>query len=203
MSNIESTAPTARASATPELPPNPQDLPIHPMSTDWAPPDEYSLAGISASIKDQGIINQLTVWKDDVGKWWVIDGQCRILCAKRVNYRFSAADFKVFVGDLAAAVKYVETANGARRHLSPKQKEERALKLIEKHPHFPSRKLALIAGLSHTTIIRLKKSKDDEDLTYKKLESAWENASLPAQAQFVRAFRTDLQEFLNGGAGGL
>jgi ParB-like chromosome segregation protein Spo0J len=187
---------TTAAPTKSELPANPWDLPIHALSLDWAPPDEYTLAGICASIKEQGIINQLTIWRDEDGKWWIIDGQCRILCGKRVGHPFTTANFKVFTGSLAAAVKYVEVANGHRRHLTAKEKEARALKLIEQHPHYPSRKLALMAGLSHSTIIRLRKTQEGEDLSFKKLESAWENASEDAQEQFVRSFRIDLVELL-------
>jgi hypothetical protein len=70
------------------------------------------------------------------------------------------------------------------------------LKLIVKYPGMASRKLALIVGVSHSTIARLRKSQDEEDTSYKALERAWINASGDAQEQFARAFRIDLAEML-------
>jgi ParB-like chromosome segregation protein Spo0J len=198
MSNVESTTTATRPtpSATPELPPNPQDLPNHPeLVESWPPADPHEVAAIGNSIKAQGIQFPITLWRDESGKWWKIDGRTRTSAAKSVDYRFRPTDFKVFVGDFTAAVAYVEVCNGHRRHLSKEQKEERALKLIAKYPGMGSRKLALIVGVSHSTIARLR-TQDEEDTTYKALERAWINASGDAQEQFARAFRIDLAEML-------
>ena len=72
---------------------------------------------MSASIRDQGIIVPIVIWFWEL-KWWLLDGRNRVLCAKAVSYRFKPTDFKVFVGDLAAAAAFVEAVNGHRRHLS-------------------------------------------------------------------------------------
>jgi transcriptional regulator of aromatic amino acid metabolism len=53
--------------------------------------------------------------------------------------------------------------NSHHRRLSQEQKEARALQLIEKHPHLSTRKLSLIAGVSHTTIAKLRKPSIEED----------------------------------------
>ena len=89
--------------------------------------------------------------------------------------------------------------NGHRRHLSPEQKEERVRRLIKKHPGLSSRKLALICGVSHTTVAKIRNSeKAEEDTTYKPLERAWIAASEDAQEEFAKAFRVDLTELLRG-----
>lgn len=175
MSNIESTAARPPAPAAVELPPSPENLPIHPLADEHAMGDTHEQAAMSASIRDQGIIVPIVIWFWE-SKWWLLDGRNRVLCAKAVSYRFKPTDFKVFVGDLAAAAAYVEACNSHRRHLSKEQKEERALKLIAKYPGMGSRKLALIVGVSHSTIARLRKSQDEEDTTYKALERAWISA---------------------------
>ena len=197
MSNAENTSPRPTPPATPEPPPNPQDLPNHPeLVESWPPADPHEVAAMGNSIKGQGIQLPITIWRDESGKWWKIDGRTRTSAAKSVDHRFRPTDFKVFVGDFTAAVAYVEAMNGHRRHLSKEQKEERALKLIAKYPGMGSRKLALIVGVSHSTIARLRKSQDEEDTTYKALERAWINASGVAQEEFTRAFRIDLVEML-------
>ena len=192
MSNVEPTRPVV---PTPELPPSPENLPIHPLADEHAMADPHELAAMAGSIDKQGIIVPITIWRDE-GKWWLLEGRNRVAAGKSVNYRFKPSDFKVFVGDLAAAAAYVEACNSHRRHLSKEQKEERALKLIAKYSGMGSRKLALIVGVSHSTIARLRKSQDEEDTTYKALEQAWINASGVAQEEFTRAFRVDLVEML-------
>ena len=197
MSNVENiSARPPVAVAAPELPPSPENLPINPLALEWHRPDKPVVEAIEESIKLQGILQPITIWRDEDGKWSVIDGATRITAAKAVGHRFMPANFKVFVGDLAAAVAYVEAVNGHRRHMNKEQREERALRLIPKYPRLSSRKLALMTGLSHTTITKLRKEKDGEDTTYKPLERAWENASMPAQEQFVKAFRIDLMDML-------
>jgi ParB-like chromosome segregation protein Spo0J len=144
------------AAAVAELPPNPQDLPNHPeLVESWPPADPHEEAAMGSSIKAQGIQVPITNWQDEHGKWWRIDGRTRAVAAKAVGHRFKPSDFKVFVGDYTAAAAYVEAVNGHRRHLTKEQKEDRARKLIAKYPHLPSRKLALIVGVSHTTVAKL------------------------------------------------
>jgi ParB-like chromosome segregation protein Spo0J len=181
--------------AATELPPSPENLPVHPLADEHAMADPHEGAAMAGSIDKQGIIVPITIWREE-GRWWLLDGRNRVAAGKSVNYRFKPTDFKVFVGDLAAAAAYVEACNSHRRHLSKEQKEERALKLIAKYPGMGSRKLALIVGVSHSTIARLRKSQDEEDTSYKALERAWINASGSAQEEFTRAFRIDLVEML-------
>jgi ParB-like chromosome segregation protein Spo0J len=152
---------------------------------------------MSASIKEQGILLPIIIYRDDDGKWKILDGRNRYTAAKLAAYKFKQTDFKPFEGDLAAAAKFVDAINGHRRHMSREQKEARAMRLIAKYPGLSSRKLALIAALSHTTITKLRKPKE-EDATLKPLCRAWENASVVAQEQFVQAFKIDLAEMLRG-----
>jgi ParB-like chromosome segregation protein Spo0J len=173
------------------------NLPIHPLADEWPMADDAEFASMCASVKDQGILQPITLYCDDDGKLKLLDGRNRWKAAKDVGYRFKPADFKVFEGDLAAAAKFVEAINGHRRHMPREQKEARALRLIVKYPNLASRKLALIAGLSHTTITKLRKPKE-EDTSLKTLLRAWENASVTAQEQFAQTFKVDLAEMLRG-----
>jgi ParB-like chromosome segregation protein Spo0J len=186
---------TKPAPAPEALPPYPQDLPVAAVADEYPMSDVHERASMAASIAKQGILVPITIWRDE-GKWWLLDGRNRVAAAKSVAYRFRPGDFVVFVGDLAAAAAHVEALNSHRRHMTKEQKEERALKLIAKYPGMGSRKLALIVGVSHSTIARLRKSQDEEDTTYKALERAWINASGDAQEEFARAFRVDLIEML-------
>jgi Resolvase, N terminal domain len=63
------------------------------------------------------------------------------------------------------------------------------------YPTWPTRKLAALAGVSHTTIANLRKPKE-EDPTYKALLAAWQKASEEAQTRFVEFYRIDLAEML-------
>ena len=86
------------------------------------------------------------------GKLYLLDGRNRRKAEIAAGYKFSVKDFLLFIGDEAAAVRYVEAVNGHRRHMTQEQKEARVLRLIAKYPRLSSRKLALIAGISHTKI---------------------------------------------------
>jgi ParB-like chromosome segregation protein Spo0J len=174
------------------------NLPPHPLADEWPMADNAEFASMCGSIKDQGILQPITLYCDDDGKLKLLDGRNRWKAAKAVGHRFKPTDFKEFSGDLAAAAKFVDAVNGHRRHMSREQKEDRAIRLIAKYPNLSSRKLALIAGLSHTTITKLRKPKE-EDTTLKALTRAWENASVTAQEQFVQTFKIDLAEMLRGG----
>ena len=181
----------------PKLPPgatlpNIYALPIHPLADEFPMANEHELASMQSSIKDQGILVPITIYHD--GMWTLLEGRNRREAAKAIGYKFKPTDFKVFEGDLAAAAAYVEACNGHRRHMSKEQKEARALRLIAKHPNLPTRKLALIVGVSHTTIANLRKGK--EDTTLKTLLKAWAAASITAQEQFVATHRVDLAEIL-------
>jgi ParB/RepB/Spo0J family partition protein len=162
-----------------------ENLPIHPLADEWPMADDAKLASMSASIKDQGILLPIMLYRDDDGKLKILDGRNRRKAAKAAGYRFKPTDFKEFEGDLAAAAKFVDTINGHRRQMSKEQQEDRAIRLIAKYPGYSSHKLALIAGLSHTKITQLRKPKE-EDTTLKALTRAWENASITAQEQFVQ-----------------
>jgi ParB-like chromosome segregation protein Spo0J len=189
MSNVESTAAPRPTPTPPELPPSPENLPIHPLADEWPMGDSHEQASMAASIRDQGIHQPLTIWFFE-GKWWLLDGRNRIVTGKSVNYRFKPINFKVFVGDLAAAVAYVAAVNGHRRHMTPDQKEKRAQALIAKYPNLAARKLALIVGVSHTTILKLRKPKE-EDTTLKALMRAWETRpSMRKSSSFKRSRST-------------
>jgi ParB family chromosome partitioning protein len=173
------------------------NLLIHPLADEWPMADDHELAAMSASIKEQGILQPITLYSDDDGKLKILDGRNRWKAALAASYKFRPTDFKLFEGDLGAAAKLVDAVNGHRRHMTPQQKETRAMRLIAKYANLSSRKLALIAGVSHTTITKLRKPKE-EDSTLKALLRSWENASVAAQEQFVQAFKIDLAEMLRG-----
>jgi hypothetical protein len=63
----------------------------------------------------------------------------------------------MFIGTLAEAELYVVAINSLRRHLSKEQKEKLVLELLKRHPNTSSRKLAVLCGVSHTTILKLRK----------------------------------------------
>jgi hypothetical protein len=105
---------------------------------------------------------------------------------------FEVKEFKTYDD----AEEYVYRINSNRRNLSPEQKKKQALKLIEKHPGWPTRKLAALAGVSHTTIAELRKPKE-EDKTYLALRKAFLGATPDAQARFVSEFKVDIADMLS------
>jgi ParB-like chromosome segregation protein Spo0J len=176
------------------LPPNVENLAIHPLADEWPMADPHEQKSLEGSIKELGILQGIVLYWDDDGKLKILDGRNRYKGAEEVSHKFTPENFKVFKGDLAAAAAFVEAVNGHRRHMTQEQKEARALRLIAKNPHLSARKLALIVGLSHTTITKLRKPKEEDG--FKTLARAWENATVSAQEQFVQTFRIDLAELL-------
>lgn len=79
--------------------------------------------------------------------------------------------------------------------MSQDQKEKLVLELIAKYPAMSSRKLAVMAGVSHNTIAKLRRPPED-DGKLKALRRAWENAKLTDQVQFVHERELDLAEML-------
>jgi ParB-like chromosome segregation protein Spo0J len=193
MSNVENLKPSAPAS---ELPPNPEGLPVTWFADSYPMGNPYELEAMAESIAKQGILVPIEIWRDEAGKWWKIDGRNRVKAAQAARYRFKSTDFKVFVGSESEAVARAEALNSHRRHLTKEQKEERVRMLIAKYPHLPSRKLALMCGVSHTTVANIRREGHEEDTTYKTLEKAWVAASVQAQEEFARTFRVDLTELL-------
>jgi hypothetical protein len=158
--------------------------------------DASEYAGLRESIRQRGILQPVTLFDD--GGLKILDGRNRIKAGLEVGYRWKLEDFRVFVGSVAEAEVYVYSVNSLRRHLSKEQKEQQVLKLLAKHPQMPSRKLAVMVGVSHSTILRLRKPHDD-DSKLKTLMRAWENASVVDQEKFAETFRVDLREMLSVG----
>lgn len=156
--------------------------------------DPYEFEGLKESIKNIGIQQPITLYRDD-GKLKILDGRNRYKAAKEVGYKFKPSDFTVFVGNLDDAAVFERAVNDARRHLSKEQKEAKVLDLLKQYPNMPTRKLAVMAGVSHSTIAKLRKPKED-DGKLKALLKAWENASYADQEEFVRACKVDLGEML-------
>ena len=117
------------------LPLDYDNLPIHPLADEWPMADAHEQASLQSSIKEQGILQQLTIYHD--GKWHLLDGRNRKEAAKAAGYKLKPTDFKVFEGDLKAAAAYVEAVNGHRRHMSKEQKEARVRRLMAKYPDMP------------------------------------------------------------------
>jgi hypothetical protein len=124
-----------------------------------------------------------------------LDGRHRRAAGLEVKHRWRLEDFKMFTGTVAEAEEYVYSVNSLRRHLSKEQKEKMVLKLLAKHPLMPSRKLASLCGVSHSTILRLRKPVED-DANFKALIRAWEKASVLDHEKFAQTFKIDLREML-------
>ena len=177
------------------MPPNPESLAIHPLADEWPMADPHEQASLRARHQEQGILQPITLYRDDDGKLKILDGRNRHKAGKEVGYKFKPTDFKVFEGDLLLRRTSSTRSTATAAICRVEQKEARAQRLIAKNPHLSSRKLALIVGLSHTTITKLRKPKE-EDGTFKTLARAWENATVSAQEQFVQTFKIDLAEML-------
>jgi hypothetical protein len=167
-------------------------LQSHPLANEYPMADEHELAGLKESIKNNGIYtnNKITLYE---GK--ILDGRNRHKAGQEVGHKFSADDFFEFIGTPEKAEEYVYTSNSARRNLTAEQKKAQALKLCEKHPGWSTRKLAELAGVSHTTIAELRKPKED-DKTFTSLRKAWLAANAAAQERFVKEFKIDVAEML-------
>jgi ParB-like nuclease domain len=168
-------------------------LPVHPFADDYPSADPSEFAGLAESIRHQGILQPLTLFDDGGVK--LLDGRHRRAAGLEVKHRWRLEDFKMFTGSAAEAEEYVYSVNSLRRHLSKEQKEKTVLKLLARHPQMPSRRLASLCGVSHTTILRLRKPVED-DANFKALIRAWEKANVVDQEKFAQMFKIDLREMV-------
>ena len=175
--------------------PNLDDLTDHPLAAENPMTDSHEFESMKDSIGKIGIQVPICLFPGRDRQLEVLDGCNRIAAGKAIGYRFRPTDFRVFIGTLEDAAVYVHAVNNARRHMSQDQKEKLVLELIAKYPAMSSRKLAVMAGVSHNTIAKLRRPPED-DGKLKALRRAWENAKLTDQVQFVHERELDLAEML-------
>jgi hypothetical protein len=174
-------------------------LPFHEIAEVYDLADEHERAGMRESLRKHGLLNPMWYWLWN-GQWWLLEGRNRYLCLKEIGHKFVPGDFKLFSGTYEEAVEFVAAQNNHRRHHTEAQKTEIAKRYIAKYPNYSSRRLALLAGVSHTSINTLRKP-PKEDPGYANLEEAWNRASYEQQERFVVAYRIDLVEMMRPGAG--
>jgi len=178
--------------------PDMKGLKPHPEADIFPMADEHARAGLRESIRKHGIKAEepivLTRVGTPNGEWQTADGRNRYASAEEIGHEWKLADVREFVGTYDELVEFIGQRN-LRRHMDGKAKEAYALRLIARYPGWPTRKLATLAGVSHTTIANLRKPKE-EDPTYKRLLASWQSASEEAQARFVEFYRIDLGEML-------
>jgi hypothetical protein len=178
----------------PEIPAIPyDDLPFHAIAEDYEMADDHAQAGMRESIRARGIMHYMWIWFWN-GMWWLLDGRNRYVSAKAVGYKFKPTDFKEFIGTYEQAEDLVALENNLRGHHSAAQKQEIAKKLIARHPAYSTRRLAYLAGVSHTLIANLRKPKEDPG--YGRLVKAWTDASYDQQERFCSTYRIDLTEMM-------
>jgi hypothetical protein len=168
-------------------------LPVHELAKLYPEADPSELAGLVESIRRDGILQPCTLFDDGGVK--LLEGRHRVKAGLKGGHRWRLEDFKMFIGTLGEAELYVVAINSLRRHLSKDDKEKVVLKLLERHPNMSSRKLAVLCGVSHTTILKLRKPQDD-DSKLKALLRAWENATVVDQERFVQTHRVDICEMV-------
>jgi ParB-like chromosome segregation protein Spo0J len=172
-----------------------ENLAEHPLAAENPMTDSHEFEAMKDSIGKIGIQVPISLFPGRDQNLEVLDGRNRIAAAKAIGYKFKPSDFRVFVGSVEDAAVYVHAVNNARRHLSKDQKEKLVLDLIAKYPGMSSRKLAVMAGVSHNTIAKLRRPPDD-DGKLNALMRAWTNAKAEDQQQFVNELRVDLTEML-------
>jgi ParB-like chromosome segregation protein Spo0J len=171
---------------------NYNNLPAHALAERYALPNPHEMAAMEASIRQSGLLQPIVIWFY-AGVWWILDGRTRHAICISIGYEFKPNDFKVFHGTLEEAARFVDSANSARRHLSLAQKTDRARQLITEHPGKSSREIALICGLSHTTVGGLRRPPpQNPQLT--KLLQAWDQADYDAQVEFCLLRASDIED---------
>jgi hypothetical protein len=175
------------------LPDDVANLPVHKLAELFPEADASEFAGLVASIRRDGILHPITLFDD--GRVTLLEGRHRRKAALQCGHQWRLEDFRMFIGTLAEAELYVVAINSLRRHLSKEQKEKLVLELLKRHPNTSSRKLAVLCGVSHTTILKLRKPAED-DSKLKTLLRAWENATVVDQERFVQTHRVDICEMV-------
>ena len=173
--------------------PDVANLPVHKLAELFPEADASEFAGLVASIRRDGILQPITLFDD--GGVTLLEGRHRRKAALQAGHRWHLEDFKMFIGTVEEAELYVVSINCLRRHHSKEQKEKLVLEFLKRHPNTSSRKLAVLCGVSHTTILKLRKPTED-DSKLKALLRAWENATVVDQERFVQTHRIDICEMV-------
>jgi hypothetical protein len=133
-------------------------LPVHPHAELYPEADASEFTGLVESIRREGILVPLTLFDD--GGIHLLEGRHRRKAGLKAGHRWRLEDFKMFAGTSAEAELYVLSINSLRRHLTDRQKDDLVRLLLIKHPAMSSRKLAALCGVSHTTILKLRKPEE-------------------------------------------
>ena len=175
--------------------PDVSKLKAHPLADEYPVADQHEFAGLKASIKANGIRDRITLIEVN-GALYILDGRNRFRAGLDCGHLWKLENFQLFQGTLNQADAFVHDANDLRRHLSKEQKEKMVEGLLKKYPEMSSRKLAMMAGVSHTTIANLRKPQAVDDSKYRALTKAWDNASVVDQEKFAQTYRVDLYDML-------
>jgi ParB-like chromosome segregation protein Spo0J len=180
------------------------NLQDHHLAADFNFAKEDELSALVASIASNGFQTNLGRIMLFEGK--ILDGRNRYRACKAAMLvkgtkfiGFTGAEFGEFSGDDAEG--YVSSAQ-ARRNLSMADKKEYAKKLFDRHPGWDIYKVAKLAGISKSLAAEVKKGdteaqkeKKKED-TFKKLTKAFFDLDQEVQAEWVKAYRTELTNLL-------
>jgi len=176
------------------------NLQSHP-SSKLGQADKYERKALAASIKKNGIrVGDQLVLRRVNGVWTIGDGNNRKTCGDDAGHAWTNADFLEFVGTDAEFEEFVRDRN-TRRHETPEERERRTRELVKLHMHWPLRKLADMARVSHTKIAQIKKEIEDEgkekvadSKRYDALVKAWDAAEFEDQAKFAKTYRVDIED---------
>jgi ParB-like chromosome segregation protein Spo0J len=94
-------------------------LPVHAVCSLLPKPTDAQLEILTDSIKNLGVTEPVTTWRDPKGKLWIIDGRTRATIAESLGISYPTKEFK---GTVRQVVEFARDTNLARREITITQK---------------------------------------------------------------------------------
>jgi ParB-like chromosome segregation protein Spo0J len=160
-------------------------LRAHPIAADFPMASENDFENLKASIRERGFLpnEQIVLYGNPP---MILDGRNRVKAGLAVDHKFVKENFLLFTGSDADAEAYSNAKNGARRHLTDKQKADRIKAYIAANPDASSREIARKLSVSHVTVEKYKSEKTESEKEYARFLAVWNKLSDENKVKFTR-----------------
>ena len=131
------------------------DLPFHPLANIDPPMEGGDYAALVENIRTRGLREPIVLYK---GK--ILDGRNRARACAEADIKPKYSDRK-FSSNVEAK-DYLDSANWHRRHLTPKQKNERIAARLKDNPTTSDRQIAKQTGASHPHVAKMRRKLEEK-----------------------------------------
>jgi hypothetical protein len=142
-------------------------LRVHPAAKLFPPMSESELRELGEDIKNNGLLEEPVLYRDQELGICVLDGRNRLDACELIGRETIDASGGPKVGTIRHASRsfdpfaFVISKNIRRRHLSVEQRQELLITLIARQPERSDRQIAKMAGVDHKTIAAARTKGED------------------------------------------